>query len=147
MEDLSATQLVQWVLEGFGAPDRLRLLVSGGGDSTWYSKATEVEGEAGNLAWIIILNHMAGLFGFEIQERSPFSLNQMSKEKLIEAIDGAAVNWLANDGVWFQTVEKQFGMDRLNAATIRGWSRFSPYAASPDKKIIGISLNLRVGRT
>ena len=101
MEDLSQTELVKWLLEGFR-----RTLIHYG---CWFreveyqlgiERATEIEGEAGDQAWQIILKRMADLFGFEIQDGVPLSLKHLSKEKLIEAIDAQAVNWLANDGVW-----------------------------------------------
>ena len=88
MEDLSQPELVQWLLEGFR-----RTLIHYG---CWFreveyqlgiQKATEIEGESGDLAWSIILKRMAGLFGFEIENGVPASLNRMSKEKLIEAIE------------------------------------------------------------
>jgi hypothetical protein len=58
----------------------------------------------------------------------------MNKEELMTAIDITAVNWLANDGVWFQTVEKQFGMDAAKRCNDTAWSRFSPYEAFRIKK-------------
>ncbi len=41
----------------------------------------------------------------------PQPLLNMSKESLIELMDSVAVNWLANDGVWFQAVEFSSGMN------------------------------------
>ena len=38
-------------------------------------------------------------------------LNDLSKEELIKIIVDDAKNWLAHDGVWFQAVEKRYGMD------------------------------------
>ncbi len=139
IEDLSQPELVQWLMEGFR-----RTLIHYG---CWFreveyqlgiEKATEIEGEAGDLAWPIILKRMAGLFGFEIQDGAPEALKRLSKEKLIEAIDAAAVNWLADDGVWFQTVEKQYGMDTAKRCNDTAWSRFSPYEAFRIKKLLGL---------
>jgi hypothetical protein len=139
MEDLSQPQLVQWLMEGFR-----RTLIHYG---CWFreveyqlgiQKATELEGEAGDLAWPIILKRMAGLFGFEIQDGAPSALTRLSKENLIEAINAVAVNWLADDGVWFQTVEKQYGMDTAKRCNDTCWSRFSPYEALRIKKMLDI---------
>jgi len=139
MEDLSQAELIQWLLEGFR-----RTLVHYG---CWFreveyqlgiERATEIEGEAGDQAWQIQLKRMAGLFGFEIQDGVPLPLKHLSKEKLIEAIDAAAINWLANDGVWFQTVERHFGMDYAKRCNDTCWSRFSPYEALRIKKLLGI---------
>jgi len=139
MEDLSQPELVQWLMEGFR-----RTLIHYG---CWFreveyqlgiEKTTEIEGEAGDLAWPIILKRLAGLFGFEIENGIPRTLKDLSKEKLIEAIDAMALNWLANDGVWFQTVEKQYGMDYAKRCNDTCWSRFSPYEALRIKKLLDI---------
>ncbi|MGD0519568.1 MAG: DUF6125 family protein [Thermoguttaceae bacterium] len=139
MEDLSQAELVQWLMEGFR-----RTLIHYG---CWFreveyqlgiERATEIEGEAGDQAWQIILKRMADLFGFEIQDGAPLSLKHLSKEKLIEAIDAQALNWLANDGVWFQTMERHFGMDYAKRCNDTCWSRFSPYESLRIKRLLGI---------
>jgi hypothetical protein len=139
LEDLTQPELVQWLMEGFR-----RTLIHYG---CWFreveyqlgiQKATEVEGGAGDLAWSIILKRMAALFGFEAENGVPANLKKMSKEKLLEAIDATAVNWLANDGVWFQTVEKQFGMDTAKRCNDTCWSRFSPYEAYRIKTLLDL---------
>lgn len=139
LDDLSQHELVQWLLEGFR-----RTLIHYG---CWFreveyqfgiQKATEIEGETGDQAWEIILKRMAGFFGFEIQDGVPLPLKHLSKERLIEAIDAQAVNWLANDGVWFQAVERQYGMDYAKRCNDTCWSRFSPYEALRIKKLLGI---------
>ena len=38
-------------------------------------------------------------------------LMSYTKEELIELIEIYSKNWLAMDGVWFQSIEKKFGMD------------------------------------
>ena len=38
-------------------------------------------------------------------------LDSFSKEKLIELIGIYSKNWLAMDGVWFQSVERKYGRD------------------------------------
>lgn len=39
------------------------------------------------------------------------NLASLSKEQLIELIEIYAKNWLALDGVWFQSVERREGME------------------------------------
>ncbi|MBI5603833.1 MAG: cytosolic protein [Deltaproteobacteria bacterium] len=140
MEDLSQKELVQWLMEGFR-----RTVIHYG---CWFreveyqigvQKASGIESEAGDLAWQIILKRLAGLFGFEIEDGVPKAIKNLSKEKLIEAIDAVAVNWLADDGVWFQTVEKHYGMDYAKRCNDTCWSRFSPYEAFRIKKLLGLS--------
>lgn len=140
IEDLSQKELVQWLMEGFR-----RTVIHYG---CWFreveyqigvEKASGIESEAGDLAWQIILKRLSGLFGFEIEDGVPKAVKNLSKEKLIEAIDAVAVNWLADDGVWFQTVEKHYGMDYAKRCNDTCWSRFSPYEAFRIKKLLGLS--------
>ena len=139
MEELSKEDLVQWLMEGFR-----RTLIHYG---CWFreveyqigiQKATEIEGEAGDLAWQIILKRLASLFGFEVEDGVPRALKSLSKEKLLEAIDAVAINWLADDGVWFQSVERHFGMDYAKRCNDTCWSRFSPYEALRIKKLLNL---------
>ena len=39
------------------------------------------------------------------------TLSLFTKEELIDLIEIYSKNWLALDGVWFQSVERKFGMD------------------------------------
>ena len=38
-------------------------------------------------------------------------LSSLTKEELIKLIEAYSKNWLAMDGVWFQSIERKFGMD------------------------------------
>ena len=44
-------------------------------------------------------------------------LEEMSREQLIALIELYSKNWLAMDGVWFQSVEKKLGMDEAWSTT------------------------------
>lgn len=52
-------------------------------------------------------------------------LNSLSKEQLIELLEIYSKNWLALDGVWFQSVEDKFGMDEAMFHDKRAWERFT----------------------
>lgn len=139
LEDLSPSELVHWLLEGFR-----RTVIHYG---SWFreteyqlgmEKAVAIEEEAGDQAWAIILKRMATLFGFEIEDGVPKVLQRLDKEKLLEAIDAVAVNWLAEDGVWFQTIERSYGMDTAKRINDTCWARFSPYEALRIKRLLGL---------
>ena len=53
------------------------------------------------------------------------ALEAMSREQLIELLDIYARNWLAMDGVWFQSVEEKEGMDAAMFHDARAWERFT----------------------
>lgn len=52
-------------------------------------------------------------------------LEEMSKEELIRIIVDDAKNWLAHDGLWFQAVEADHGMEAAIKADTDAWERFT----------------------
>ncbi|MHA1378133.1 MAG: DUF6125 family protein [Candidatus Helarchaeota archaeon] len=52
-------------------------------------------------------------------------LNKLTKERLIGLIVDAAKNWLAHDGLWFQEVEKVYGMDKAIELDANAWRKFT----------------------
>ena len=50
-------------------------------------------------------------------------LEQFTKEQLIELLAVYAKNWLALDGVWFQSIEEKFGMDEAMLHDKQAWER------------------------
>lgn len=44
------------------------------------------------------------------------TLEKMERSELIQLIEIYSKNWLAMDGVWFQSVERKFGMGRGHGA-------------------------------
>jgi hypothetical protein len=99
-------------------------------------KAREVEAEAGDLAWEIILKRLAEVLGFEIDHGVPRALWEKSNEQLHTLLKAVSVNWLVNDGVWFQAVEKRHGMDCAKRCNDTAWARLSPYEATRIKKLL-----------
>lgn len=65
-------------------------------------------------------------------------LESMSKEELIAIIVDDAKNWLAHDGLWFQTVEKAHGMEAAIAADADAWERFTVIEAKRIMARLGI---------
>jgi hypothetical protein len=52
-------------------------------------------------------------------------LQSLSKEELIGYIEDISKNWLAMDGVWFQAVEKRYGMEKAIECDIDAWNVFT----------------------
>jgi hypothetical protein len=53
------------------------------------------------------------------------SLHKLDKETLIAMLEDAAKNWLAHDGLWFQAVERHFGMEAAIQLDAEAWERFT----------------------
>jgi hypothetical protein len=68
-------------------------------------------------------------------------INDFNKEELIELLTDAAKNWLAHDGLWFQAVEKEFGIDTAIKLDKEAWSKFSPIEAKRIMKRLNIPPN------
>jgi hypothetical protein len=86
----------------------------------------------------IQLNRLSKLLGFEMKNGLPAPLMNMSKESLLQLLDSVAVNWLANDGVWFQAVEFSSGMDDAKRCNDTCWAHFSPFEAWSIKQFLNL---------
>ena len=76
--------------------------------------------------------------GFEVQDGIPAPLLNMDKKDLLELLDGAAINWLANDGVWFQSVEFTSGMNDAKRCNDSCWAHFSPFEAWAVRRFLSL---------
>jgi hypothetical protein len=53
------------------------------------------------------------------------NLDDLSREQLIGMLDDFAKNWLAHDGLWFQAVEGEFGMEAAIRLDRNCWEKFT----------------------
>ena len=63
-------------------------------------------------------------------------LESFSREQLIELIEIYSKNWLALDGVWFQSIEQAEGMDAAMFHDERAWERFTVIEARRIKSFL-----------
>ena len=56
-------------------------------------------------------------------------LTKLSKEQLIGMLDDFAKNWLAHDGLWFQQVEKNYGLEKAIELDTEAWRTFTKIEA------------------
>ncbi len=66
------------------------------------------------------------------------ALNDLPREELLRLIELYSKNWLALDGVWFQSVEKKRGMDEAMEHDAAAWSRFTRIEAKRIKEFLGL---------
>lgn len=86
----------------------------------------------------IQLSRLGKFIGFEMKDGVPEPLLNMSKASLQQLLDQVAVNWLANDGVWFQAVEFSSGMDDAKRCNDTCWAHFSPFEARSIKNFLNL---------
>jgi len=65
-------------------------------------------------------------------------LDELDREELIALARTFAKNWLAHDGLWFQAVEREHGLEHAIELDARAWERFSPIEAARIKEFLGL---------
>jgi hypothetical protein len=104
-------------------------------------KAWEILEEAYEKSKTIQLFRLAKVLDFELDEGIPKPLLDMEEEQFLQLKEALAVNWLANDGVWFQTVEFSRGMNDAKRCNDSCWGQFSPFEAWSIKRILKLPEN------
>lgn len=62
----------------------------------------------------------------------------MTREQLYTLIENCSKNWLAMDGVWFQSVESQYGMEEALKHDAAAWKRFTKIEARRAKEFLDL---------
>jgi hypothetical protein len=86
----------------------------------------------------IQLKRLSKVLGFEMEGDLPKLFLDLPAEKLEELTEAVAVNWLANDGVWFQAVEFTEGMPQAKLCNDATWACFSPFEAWSVKRLLNL---------
>ena len=86
----------------------------------------------------IQIGRLGKTLGFEVEDGLPAALAGLERDKLFELLKALSVNWLVNDGVWFQAVEKTHDMTTAKLCNDRAWSGLSPFEARRIKKLVGL---------
>jgi len=56
-------------------------------------------------------------------------LENLSRKQLIGMLDDFAKNWLAHDGLWFQQVERNYGIEKAIELDTEAWRTFTKIEA------------------
>jgi hypothetical protein len=89
----------------------------------------------------IQLNRLAKTLDFEMKDGLPTPLLNLPDEVLKALKETIAINWLANDGVWFQAVEFSEGMEIAKKCNDACWGHFSPFEAWSIKQFLNLPEN------
>ncbi len=101
--------------------------------------ALEVEKAVWSASSANQLKRLGKLLGFEVDEKGiPARLKGLTREELLKLLKGVGVNWLANDGIWFQAIEGRYGMNDAKRCNDSCWTRYSPYEAGRIKELLGL---------
>jgi len=99
-------------------------------------KAFKTMDAAWQKSYYIQMKRLGNILGFENEDGIPGPVMDLPEEKLDELMEGAAINWLANDGVWFQAVEFEHGMADAKHCNDNAWGQFSPLEAWSIKRML-----------
>lgn len=66
------------------------------------------------------------------------NIEELPREKLLELCNIYAKNWLAHDGLWFQSIEQKHGMDEAMEHDINAWTKFTVIEARRIKQFLGL---------
>lgn len=84
----------------------------------------------------IQMKKLGKVFDFELKDGIPGPLADLEREKMESLIEALSLNWLANDGLWFQSIEFEHGMNDAKRCNDSCWSNFSPFEARSIKKLL-----------
>ena len=66
------------------------------------------------------------------------NLDNLSRDQLCQLIEIYSKNWLALDGVWFQSIEQKLGMDEAIEHDANAWRRFTIIEAKRIKEFLNL---------
>lgn len=106
-----------------------------------FDQALEILDSAYRKSYGIQMKRLSKTLGFEMEDGIPAPLAEMPREKLMGLIETLGFNWLANDGIWFQSVEFSSGMDDAKRCNDTCWTRFAPFEAWSIKRFLELPEN------
>lgn len=113
----------------------------------WFEEASRQHGREKALRFLdqvlkrstkIQLQRLSKTLGFDMEAEYPKPLLNLESEKLDALTEALAVNWLANDGVWFQAIENSEGMPQAKLCNDATWAYYSPFEAWSVKRLLNL---------
>ena len=101
-------------------------------------KALEMLGRASRLSIENQLGRLSRVLDFEMRDGVPASLLDLPPDRLSKLLEAVATNWLANDGIWFQSVEFSRGMNDAKRCNDTCWAHFSPFEAWSIRRLLDL---------
>lgn len=102
------------------------------------ANALEVEKAVWDASLSNQMTRLGAALGFSVEDGVPTALKRLPRESLLDLIEKLGINWLANDGIWFQAVERKFGMTDAKRCNDTCWTRFSPFEAFRIKSLLNL---------
>jgi hypothetical protein len=105
-----------------------------------FEKAMELLHEVWDADRANQMTRLGKTLGFEVDSELavPAALTRASEEEIDGFLSALAANWIAQDGIWFQAIEKRYGMNEAKRSNDSCWAWFSPFEAASIKKLLGL---------
>jgi hypothetical protein len=116
----------------------------------WYSEVRHQMGPEKALALLtrqternlsFQLKRLSNVFGFSLTDGLPDPLQSLPRDTLCTFLEQVSIGWLANDGIWFQAVEADSGMNEAKRCNDTCWAVFSPAEAESIRTFLGLGPN------
>ncbi len=101
-------------------------------------RALELLHEVFQTSSAIQIKHLAAELEMPLVDGIPAPLLTMDKERLLRLRERVAKNWLVNDGIWFQAVERAEGLSEAKRCNDSCWAWFSPFEAADCKRRLNL---------
>jgi hypothetical protein len=101
-------------------------------------RALELMNETWQKTYPVQIKRLAQIFNFDLVDDLPATLLARNKDELLKIMEELSKNWLAADGIWFQTVEARYNMEEAKRCNDSCWAKFSPLEAASIKKFLGL---------
>jgi len=101
-------------------------------------RALELMNETWQKTYPVQIKRLAQIFNFDLVDDLPATLLSRNKDELLKIMEELSKNWLAADGIWFQTVEARYDMEEAKRCNDSCWTKFSPLEAFSIKKFLGL---------
>ncbi len=139
LDDLDGNELTRLLL------DMLQRMILHYG--LWYGEVRHQMGEQKALALLgrqmerstmLQLKRLSKVFGFSITDGLPDPIRTLPRKSLQQLMEQVSIGWLANDGIWFQAVEEDCGMNDAKRCNDTCWALFSPVEAESIRNFLGL---------
>jgi len=101
-------------------------------------KALQIEHEVFGKLYPLVIKRLAGALGLAVENGLPQALFDLPRDKLISLINAISANWLAGDGLWFQSVESRREMYTAKRCNDSCWVKFSPFEAARIRSLLDL---------
>jgi len=101
-------------------------------------KALQIEHEVFGKLYPLVIKRLASALGLAVDNGLTQALSDLPRDKMISLINAISANWLAGDGLWFQSVESRREMYTAKRCNDSCWVKFSPFEAERIKSLLDL---------